>query len=1144
MNGSITVGHPVDVASGTVYFQRLDISVRGRLPINWVRKYSTVALDRTGLHGPGWSTLYSAQLYFEGDSLVFQHMDGAAGLFPNALARLPNGQIVRDLSASAEIAVVGKRYVVSIWDCDTLKVEQYSFGHVTEQNKFVLLGMQDANGVSLDLFYDARSRLVTIRQRLEGRTVGLSYTADQRLETLSVLDGETWRPVTHYTYDSLGRLVAVENAANNTEQYEYDSAGRIISEKTKTGAVFSFVYDYRGRCVYTAGPNGYDAKKLSFKDNLGWTEVTDSLGHVSRFRWNERGQITHAINACGEVTVTEYDEHGRIKARLFPGNRPISYEYDECGNQKTIIDALGRTIKFSFNDRHQVTNLVDPGGNTWTSAYDSEGRWISHTTPLGSVWKFDYDNQGNLIGTTDPRGLRSRIVYLSASTWEFHDYAGHKTTFDENYLGRIIRRVEPSLKITNYIRDAIGRVVRITTSEGTDLQYQYDVNGNLTSIRDSLGATTKFRFGTCRRIIERIDAAGGKRKFRWGNEPNRLDEIIDENGERYRFEYDPAGRVIREIFPRGGVRYEYDSRGFRSALEDEAGNRTEYVRDAVGQLIGIQTPDGEEISYEYDLLGGVVRASNDAAELSFVRDAHGRVVREIQDAVTIDFAFDAAGCITKIKSTAGPEIRFEYDANAMPVFASLNGTEVWSAVRDVNRNEIERRLPGDLYLQQTFDLNRSLLRQHLRSTAGGSLLQRTFSYDVAGRLIALKDSIWGETGYAYDTRDRIWEQDSPQCRENFTYDPASNVKSIGGSLTETLEYDAGNRLVQAGSTRMEYDPQGRFVLRHDSVTESANNLVLDWNSIGRLLSAKSPDGKWTYSYDAIGRRLQKNSAEESVRFVWVGDVLLQELFSSGRSRTWITPPGTFSPVAMADGQQTFGVITDATGTARDLVSSSGKLQCSISYGTWGEVQKFFGDITQLPIRFPGQYFDHETGFHYSRFRYYDPHYGRFISPDPLGLNGGLNEYTYAPNPFGWIDPLGLIVVYRNLRPDENPQNGLSARQPGRDMSPAGHVMNGSRDNFKGSQYMSTTTDPAVAEQWRKEGQAQVRFDTDNVVPDSKGNLSIVDISDREKATQQGLKGRAVGYAAASKEVLVEGHVPPEALETVPPKEDEEKEKHC
>ncbi|WP_240042383.1 RHS repeat-associated core domain-containing protein, partial [Photorhabdus khanii] len=59
------------------------------------------------------------------------------------------------------------------------------------------------------------------------------------------------------------------------------------------------------------------------------------------------------------------------------------------------------------------------------------------------------------------------------------------------------------------------------------------------------------------------------------------------------------------------------------------------------------------------------------------------------------------------------------------------------------------------------------------------------------------------------------------------------------------------------------------------------------------------------------------------------------------------------------------------------------------------------------LRYAGQYFDNETGLHFNTYRYYAPEIGRFITPDPIGLAGGLNLYQYAPNPMSWIDPWGL-----------------------------------------------------------------------------------------------------------------------------------------
>lgn len=70
-------------------------------------------------------------------------------------------------------------------------------------------------------------------------------------------------------------------------------------------------------------------------------------------------------------------------------------------------------------------------------------------------------------------------------------------------------------------------------------------------------------------------------------------------------------------------------------------------------------------------------------------------------------------------------------------------------------------------------------------------------------------------------------------------------------------------------------------------------------------------------------------------------------------------------------------------------------------------ESLYAEPIELNLRFQGQYYDEETGLHYNRFRYYDPDVGRFVSQDPIGLEGGENLYQYAPNPSGWSDPLGL-----------------------------------------------------------------------------------------------------------------------------------------
>jgi RHS repeat-associated protein len=76
---------------------------------------------------------------------------------------------------------------------------------------------------------------------------------------------------------------------------------------------------------------------------------------------------------------------------------------------------------------------------------------------------------------------------------------------------------------------------------------------------------------------------------------------------------------------------------------------------------------------------------------------------------------------------------------------------------------------------------------------------------------------------------------------------------------------------------------------------------------------------------------------------------------------------------------------------------------------------------QINMRFPGQYYDQETNLHYNYFRYYDPVLGRYITSDPIGLQGGLSTYGYAgQNPVRFVDPYGLTATCPAIAPWGDP----------------------------------------------------------------------------------------------------------------------------
>ncbi len=203
-------------------------------------------------------------------------------------------------------------------------------------------------------------------------------------------------------------------------------------------------------------------------------------------------------------------------------------------------------------------------------------------------------------------------------------------------------------------------------------------------------------------------------------------------------------------------------------------------------------------------------------------------------------------------------------------------------------------------------------------------------------------------------------------------------KRSGLSKLQTFTYDCENRLVRA---EMMVNSQVR--------------------SVG------------TYRYDSLGRRVAKTSEIEGhtkhKQFLWQGLRMLREQ-TPAQSSLYIYEPGSYAPLARIDQsegepeQKLYYFHTDQIGTPLEMTDVDGQIVWQATCKAWGEVETLAVSEVEQNLRFQGQYFDGETGLHYNTFRYYDPEVGRFLTQDPIGLFGGNNLYSYAPNTNGWIDP--------------------------------------------------------------------------------------------------------------------------------------------
>jgi len=140
---------------------------------------------------------------------------------------------------------------------------------------------------------------------------------------------------------------------------------------------------------------------------------------------------------------------------------------------------------------------------------------------------------------------------------------------------------------------------------------------------------------------------------------------------------------------------------------------------------------------------------------------------------------------------------------------------------------------------------------------------------------------------------------------------------------------------------------------------------------------------------------------------------LQEIHPNGRYTYIYTDLDSYEPLAQVrnwtteegeNRQQIHYFHCDQIGIPREMADKDG------NYTGWGRLKEET-KVTNAyqPFRLQSRYADHETGLHDNFFRYYEPDAGRFVNQDPIGLWGGGNFYTFAPNIYKWLDVYGLKV---------------------------------------------------------------------------------------------------------------------------------------
>lgn len=1048
------VGHPVNPVLGIKFLAgepECDFTLSSYFPLIWQRRYfSDIAED--GWFGQGWTVPFSQYLTKRDDGLYYINEQGSSVKVPP----LRPGQCKFDnysqLYFSREdnnryrITPAGQKQSL-IFSPLTINERDPQGHHATH---FSLTGLEDCYGNYIRLIYNSAGLPTGVRTAT-GQWLILTFIVLtqpdgeilQRLQRVSLRnDKKTSSPLVTYCYSAEGDLCAVRDSSGKTQR-EFEYKNHILVQHAVPGGVISrYRYNEYSRAGKVLSFYTNLGQTWSFEYNEGNTVVTDPLNRKVRYQFDRDNQLTAFTDAKNGTTHYSLDKNGQVTSIILPDKTETRCTYDLYGNMTSVTNPAGKKTYIHYDNRNNPISVIDETGKVTRYAYDSNSGLKSITNPLNQTTEYIRDKHGLLTGVKDPCGNVYTFVYNSAGLLtETRDCSGAETRYIRNHAGNITELITPDGAVTRLSYAMNGMVSTVSYPDGTSDHYLYNSQRQLVGYRNVAGEQTVRQLAPDGLLLTQSNPAGGTFSCEYDS-ARRLIKLKNENGACYSFTYDDNDNLIREQkFDGIVVCYQYNAankliKKYESGNGDEQKNGilTVFRRDKNGQVTEeIITTDDRNSQirnyYHYDDSGLLLSAGNNGSKNDYVYDAAGRCITEISEVLgqkrTLQYQYDNNGnCINMILPDKS-NINYLYYGSGH-LMQINNGNQILCEIeRDIMHREISRT-QGSLTSCFSYNKTGKILSQKVIYSSADNinshpLISRRYSYGEHGYLNRVLELSGATTDYHYDVSGRL----TASGNERFNYDAANNLISPENIGSETSVRD--NHLKMFGDNIYQYDIYGNL---QEKISGKNNSLTLHYSPEHRILKSEKRSGckqqDTHYGYDVFGRRIYKKSDGKITTFLWDNDRLLAES-NDECTTTYLYLPQEFIPVARREKRQNrqqevlHYYHTDQIGTPREMTSAGGKCLWQGCFYAWGNTNKQTGEISQ-PLRFQGQYYDDETGLHYNRYRYYDPDIGRFITQDPIGLYGGNNAYLYAPNPIGWVDPLGLI----NTRTTGTPNIGTGS----------------------------------------------------------------------------------------------------------------------
>ena len=852
-----------------------------------------------------------------------------------------------------------------------------------------LASAKDWNGNTTTYVNDAHGDPTTIVEA-SGTTIARTTTIAYDPTFVHLPDTITTAGLTTgYTYDTNGNPLTKTLTDTSTQTIPYSTNGQTrtwnytwsnflpLTAKTPNGNTTTYTFDTTGALTNIQNALLQNTQISSHTGGGRPLVIVDPNSVTTTLTYSPRNwPLTSAVTTTGGVltTTNTYDAAGNLTEVQKPDGSFLANTYDTAHRLTKVADSFGNSINYTLDALGDATatkyeNPSSTVTRSTSATFDALGRKTKYTGGVTQNTLYGYDKNSNLTSLTNPINGQYTYTIDALNRWtreQVSSFGNINKTYDAH--DRPLTVEDQTSKTTSYVYDGFGDAIQQASPDTGTAVYHYDTDANLTQKVDALSVTTNYTWDTLDRMLTTAYPAS--------------------TSENVAYTYDQTGTGF--AFGIGRLTSLTDAAGSLSRTYDERGN---LITDK--RVIGTSTLS---TTYGYDAASRILSITYpDSAVLTYTRDAMGRI--------TGASATPSGGSATTVASSIA--------------YAPFGP---WTTLTNGNSVVETPTIDADYRVTKLVD-------------AGTATVQNiTYTLNLADQPTLYTDSLTSSNtiqSIGYDATLRMTQfLPSGLTTRSMPYDDNANRTSYTGSATSYTLNSGTNQLATivngASTTTVTTNANGNITGFSPGFGAAAVT-TLNYNNANRLSSVASSAGTLgTYLYDAFGHRLSKIAGTTTTLYQYdFSDTLLAEINGSVETDyLYINPDLGAStglrPLAMLTGTTYTWLHDDHLGRPQVATNASQTVIWKSSYLPFGEVNATSGTAT-VNLRFPGQYYDAESGFNYNGMRDYVPVLGRYLEADPIGIEGGMNVYGYVgQNPMRDIDPTGKDTGELTDTPQQTP----------------------------------------------------------------------------------------------------------------------------